>query len=119
MKEKVIVEKSEDYALMILDLWGRLEKSNVGNMISRQLLRSGTSIGSNVIESQGAESTADFIHKMHVAYKEALESGYWLRLIMRGGIMNEEQLLDIKEKTDELIKILTAIINTSKKKKVS
>ena len=118
MKDNVILIKTENYSLEIINLYNKLIKSSLGRILGNQLLRSGTSIGSNVIESQGAQSSADFIHKMSIAYKEALESAYWLRLLMKGGISEKHELKCLYDKSQEIIRILAAILKTSKSKGV-
>jgi four helix bundle protein len=110
-KENVIVEKSFRFALKVIQYCELLEE-NKKFVISRQLLRSGTSIGANVREAQNAESKADFIHKIKLAGKEADETEYWLLLCKNSPAYHfEDKLL-----TDvgELIKILSKIISTSK-----
>jgi four helix bundle protein len=82
--------------------------------LSRQLIRSGTSIGANVEESRAAQSTADFIHKLEIALKEARETRYWLRLLMASEIVPENKLLSLLDEINELIKILAAMIVKSK-----
>jgi four helix bundle protein len=82
--------------------------------ISRQLLRSGTSVGANIYEAQNAESRIDFIHKMKVAAKEADECRYWLLLCKHS--VNYPSCLHLISSIDELIKILSKIISSSKKK---
>ena len=83
--------------------------------MSKQLLRSGTSIGANVRESKNAQSEADFIHKLSISLKEADETAYWIELLIESGIVQENQVHDLYESNIELIKILTSIIRTSKK----
>jgi four helix bundle protein len=110
-KENIIVDKTFLFALKIVEYCELLE-DNRKFVVARQLLKSGTSIGANVRESQNAESKTDFIHKMKIAAKEADETEYWL-LICKNSINyhNCEKLL-----TDllELIKIISKIISTSK-----
>ena len=110
-KGNVIVEKSFQFALDIVTYCELLEE-NKKYVISKQLLRSGTSIGANIREAQNAESRVDFIHKMKIAAKEAEETQYWL-LICKHSISYpaDEKLL---ENVDELIRILAKIIVTSK-----
>lgn len=110
-KENLILEKSFTFSLSIIELFKHL-KSNNGFIISKQLLRSGTSIGANINESTAAQSKADFIHKMSIASKEARETKYWLMLL------NKSQLVVINldkylKEIDEIINILTAIVKTS------
>ena len=96
-----IVERSVAYSLRIIRLYRELDNDSVGRILGKRLLRSGTSVGANIHEAQGAQSTADFISKMSIAHKEARESVYWLRLL----------------RDSELVKILSSILLTSKKGK--
>lgn len=116
MSESIIREKSFNFAVRIIKLSQYLQKQ--GDLIlARQLLRSGTSIGANVREAKHAESRADFIHKMNIALKESEETGYWLDLLLAGGLLKTEEHQSIKQDADELTKILHSIVKTSKKKK--
>ena len=111
-KENVIVDKSFQFALEVV-LYCEVLEENRKFVISRQLLRSGTSIGANVREAQNAESKADFIHKLKLAAKEADETNYWLILCNKSTTYPHNILLQPKLK--ELQKLLTAIISTTKK----
>ncbi len=84
MKESVIKEKSYSFALQVIELYKELMKQNE-YVLSRQLLKSGTSIGANVEEALAGQSRADFLSKMSIASKEARETKYWLRLLRDGG----------------------------------
>jgi four helix bundle protein len=110
-KENIIVEKSFRFALKVVLYCETLEE-NKKYVISRQLLRSGTSIGANVREAQNAESKADFIHKMKLAAKEADETEYWLLICQH----TPSYPFDVKILTDvqELMKILSKILSSSK-----
>ncbi len=110
-KENVIVEKSFKFALKIVLYCETLEE-NKKCVISRQLLRSGTSIGANVREAQNAESKADFIHKIKIAAKEADETEYWLLICQH----TPSYPFDVNLLTDvhDLIKILSKIISSAK-----
>ena len=116
--ENVIQSKSFDFALKIIALFKNLVKENE-YVLSKQLLRSGTSIGACVEESSAAVSKKDFIHKLSIAAKEARESRYWLKLLKEGEVVInvnfDEELLLI----NEIIRILTAIIKTSQKPSVA
>ena len=81
--KKDILERTVNYSLSIVKLSRELEKDSVGRVLGKQVLRSGTAIGANVHEAQGGQSKADFIAKMSIAHKEALESAYWLHLIQK------------------------------------
>ena len=113
-KDGDIVERSVRYSLRIIGVYRALEKDGVGKILGNQLLRSGTSIGANVHEAQGAQSKADFIAKMSIAHKEALETAYWLRLILEADLIGPNQLRDLCDETDQLLKILSSILLTSK-----
>ena len=111
-KENIIVEKSFQFALKIVTYCEMLEEKRK-YVISRQLLKSGTSIGANVREAQNGESKDDFIHKLKIAAKEADETEYWLLICKHSpSYPFEEQLLS---DVQELIRILTKIISSSKR----
>lgn len=111
-KQNVIVEKSFQFALRIIEFCELLEEQKK-YVISRQLLKSGTSVGANVREGQGAESRADFIHKMKVAIKESEETEYWLLLFKHSkNYPFGETLLN---ENKEILKILNSIITTAKR----
>ncbi len=111
-KQNVIVEKSFHFALRIIGFCEILEEQKK-YVISRQLLKSGTSIGANVREGQGAESRADFIHKMKIAIKEAEETEYWQLLCKHSkNYPFDEALLN---ENKEILKILNSIISTAKR----
>ena len=110
-RENIIVTKSIEFSLLLIKYCEQLEQDKKF-VVARQLLRSGTSIGANVHEAQNAESKADFIHKMKIAAKEASESLYWLILCERSESYKFEPF--IKNKLDEIIKIISKIIASSK-----
>lgn len=112
--ENAILERSVAYSLRIIRLYRELERGGLGRILGGQLLRSGTSIGANVHEAQGAQSKADFIAKMSIAHKEALETAYWLRLIAEAKLIEERQLADLRGETEQVVKILSSILLTSK-----
>ena len=115
MKEdSIIAKKSFDFALTIITLYSELKKHNE-YVISKQLLRSGTSIGANVVEASAAQSSRDFIGKMFIASKEARETKYWLKLLQASNLANLNYDLYLSE-IEEIINILTAIIKTSQNK---
>lgn len=111
-RQNLIVELSVNFALDIIDFCDQLEVQK-HFILSRQLFRSGTSIGANIKEAQNAESKKDFIHKMKIAAKEADETSYWLALCERSPKYPYDPLL--KEKLHSLINIILKIISTSKK----
>lgn len=113
----IIVEKSYVFALDIVKLCFYIQREKKEYVLSRQLLKSGTSIGANVEEAVGGISEADFLAKMQIAYKEARESHYWIRL-MRDSMLLEEQVSHkMINNCEELLKILSAILKTGKRVK--
>ena len=111
-QDNLIVNKTFDFSLSIIALY-RVLSSNHEYILSKQVLRSGTSVGANVEEAIGAHSRKDFIAKMVIAYKEARETRYWLRLLNASKIVNTDYSKHLKD-IEEIINILTAIIKTSK-----
>ena len=114
-KKNIIKEKSFVFAVEIVYLYKILvEKKEF--VLSKQLLRSGTSIGANIREAEHAQSKADFIHKLSISLKEANETEYWLDLLYETKYLSEIEFQSIKAKVIEILKLLTSIINTSKSK---
>lgn len=113
-KQNIIKEKTFEFAKEIVYLYKNLA-DNKEFVLSKQILRSGTSIGANVREAEHAQSKADFIHKLSIALKEANETEYWLDLLYETQYMTVEVFQNIKNKIVEILKLLTSIINTSKK----
>ena len=109
-----IVEKSFEFAVRIVNLWKYLAKVHKEFVLSKQLLRSGTSIGANVSEAQRGQSKADFNAKMCIALKEANETSYWLKLLYRTEFLTKTQFDSLDRDVSELISILTAICKTSR-----
>lgn len=85
-------------------------------VISKQIYRSGTSVGANVRESKHAQSDADFLSKMSIAYKEADETDYWMNLLHDNGYINESQFESLKKDIDRILKLLTSIVKTMNQK---
>ena len=115
--DNIIIDKSFEFAVRIVNLYKYLSSDEKEYVLSKQLLRSGTSIGANISEAQHAQSMADFASKMNIALKEATETDYWLRLLSRTGYLNDLQFESIHKDIDELISVLTAICKTSNKRK--
>jgi four helix bundle protein len=111
VKDNVIMTKSFDFALDIIDLYDELKRKNHFE-IAKQVIRSGTSIGANIREAQRAVSKADFTHKLSISLKEADETKYWFELIDAKILTIDKKL---KIEVEELIKILVSIINSTKK----
>ena len=106
--------KSKAFALRIIKFVRLLQDDERGRVISKQLLRSGTSIGANVRESYNAQSKADFINKLHIALKEADETAYWLELLYESDIINKQYFDSLYGELKEIIALLTASIKTLK-----
>ncbi len=109
-------ERTTEFALRIVKLYQSLPKSNEAQVLGKQVLRSGTSVGANYRESQRAKSDADFINKLGSVLQEADETAFWLELIVRAGIMPAKRLEPLRKETDELIAILTTIVTKVKKR---
>ena len=114
-KENVIKEKSYAFALRMVKAYKFLSSEQREFVLSKQMLRSGTAIGALIREAEFAQSTPDFIHKLSIALKEANETEYWILLLKDSEYITETSFLSIHTDCVELIKLLTSIINTSKK----
>ncbi|MFC2101753.1 four helix bundle protein [Bacteroidota bacterium] len=115
-KDNAIKDKSYAFAIRVVRLYKYLCEEKKEYTLSKQLLRSGTSIGALVRESEHAESNADFIHKLSISLKEANETEYWLNLLKDTEYLNQEMFYSLSKNLEELIKLLTAIIKTCKTK---
>ena len=109
MKENILLVKSKGFALRIIRLYTYLNKEKNETVLSKQLLRSGTSIGANIREAQRAQSEPDFYAKLFVSLKEADESAYWLELLHDSQLLTPEQIDSIYADCTELIKLLVSI----------
>ncbi len=112
--ENVIMQKSLDFAVRIANLYRHVTEQRQEYVLSKQLLKSGTSIGANVREAEGAQTRKDFSAKMHIALKEAYETEYWLELLYRAGYLTETEYRSIFEDGRELTSILASIVKTTK-----
>ena len=108
-------DKSYDFALKVIATYKALQEGQREFVLSKQLLRAGTSIGANAEEAIGAQSKRDFLSKVSIAYKEARETHYWLRLLRDSKILDFEKANMLILDTDELLKLMGAIISTTKK----
>ena len=113
MDGNVSVDKSFEFAVRIVNLYKYLIREHKEYVLSKQLLRCGTSIGANISEAQRGQSKADFLAKMSIALKESNETQYWLRLLYRTEYLTKDQYDSIRKDIDELNSILTAICKTS------
>ena len=110
----IIEEKSFEFAIRIVNLCKYLNETKKEFVLSKQLLRSGTSVGANVAEAEQAQSTPDFVSKMSIALKEASETKYWIRLLASTSYLTEVETVSILNDCVELEKILVSIIKSSK-----
>ena len=117
VKDNIIHEKSLQYAVRIVKFYTFLRENKGEYVISKQILRSGTSIGANIRESKNAESNSDFIHNLSVALKEADETQYWLELLSLSQIIDAAEFNSMHEDVKEIIALLTSIINKIKREK--
>ncbi len=115
MKKSIVVEKSYSFALRIIDLYKYLNYNRNEYVLSKQILKSGTSIGANIEEGQAAQSKRDFISKNSIALKETRETHYWLRLLKDSDYLTND-FIDLLNDCEELRKILTSIIKTSQER---
>ena len=108
--------KSEAFAQRIVKLYQYLKDNKKEMIMSKQVYRSGTSVGANIAESRYAQSTADFVSKLSIALKESGETEYWLKNLKSGGFLNDEEFNSIYNDNVEIGKMLTCSIKTMKKK---
>ena len=113
-KRNLIREKTYKFSLQIIALYKQLKDQNE-YVLSKQILRSGTSIGANTEEASAAQSRKDFISKMSIASKEARETNYWLRLLRDSELCSDIDLSKLISESQEIIAILTSIVKTSQK----
>lgn len=114
MKNNIVKNKSFDFAIRIVKLNQYLNNTKKEFVLSKQLLRSGTSVGAMIREAEHAESKNDFIHKFAIAQKEANEVIYWLELLKATDYLNEKEFENIYNDAITILKLITSIIKTSK-----
>lgn len=114
LRDNFIADFTEDFGLRIVNLYKYLRKEKKEYIMSMQLYRSGTSIGANVAESKNAQSKADFISKLSIALKEAGESDYWLKLLLKSQTISIHEYDSIKNDLNIIIGTLIKIIKTTK-----
>ena len=119
MKDNIILDKSFEFAIRVVKLYKYLCDDKKEYVLSKQLLRAGTSIGANINEAQAGQSKADFIAKMAIASKEARESKYWIDLLIKTDYLdiNENHVKSLLNDIEEIIKSLTSIVKTSMENK--
>lgn len=113
-RQNPIREKSYAFALAIVKTVRGLQRNEKEYVLSKQLLRSGTSIGANVVEASAGQSRADFIAKMSIASREARETHYWLRLLRDAQLLDDKPSGPLIEQADELVRLLTSIVKTTR-----
>ncbi len=113
-KENVLKDKSYKFALRIVKLYKHLSEEKKEFVLSKQILRSGTSIGANIAEGSQAQSKSDFVHKLSIAHKESFETDYWLNLLRDSEYITEKQAESLLADCQELQKLLTTSIKTAK-----
>lgn len=121
-EDNLVLIKSKDFALRIVKFYQYLTSTQNPKrelILSKQVLRSGTSIGANLREARRAQSTADFLAKAYISLKEADETSYWLELLLGGEYISNEMFNSMYNDCEELIKLLTTIIKTTQSKQSS
>ena len=117
-RDNVLKEKSYAFALRTVNVYKHLSETKKEYVLSRQLLRAGTSVGANIAEANQAQSRADFISKLSIALKEAVETEYWLNLLRDSQYLTVKEAGSLMDDCVELIKLLTAILKTTKRSKM-
>lgn len=113
-KENIIKEKSKKFAVRIISFYKILTTSRNETIMAKQILRSGTSIGANIVEAQHGSSRKDFLNKMYIAFKECNETQYWLDLFFESGYITKVEYDSISQDCEELNKMLCRITKTTK-----
>ena len=114
MKENIVQQKGFAFAIRIVELYKYLQSEKKEFVLSKQVLRSGTSIGANIEESIGGASEKDFLHKLTISYKEARETIYWLKLLHATQYISEKEFNSLHNDAEEICKILAKIQITLK-----
>lgn len=114
MKENILIDKSIDFGARIVKLHRYLVKEKHETILSKQILRSGTSIGANINEAQYGQSKADFISKLQIALKETAETEYWLHILQKSDYIDEQQASSLLNDCLEIKRVLISSVNTAK-----
>jgi four helix bundle protein len=117
MKPEEFKKRTKVFALRVIRLAEALPKSRTANVIGKQLLRCGTSVGANYRAASRAKSSADFIAKMAIVEEECDESIYWMELLVEAGLMDEERVADLKTEANEIVSMVVASIKTARRRK--
>ena len=115
MKKNVVLEKSKAFALRIIKLYQYLCETKREFVLSKQVLRSGTSIGANIKEATFGQSTADFYSKLHISFKEAAETEYWLELLHESGYISDKDFESIYADCQSILRLLSSITQSQKR----
>ena len=115
MSENIVQVKSFSFSLRIIKLYQFMNSVQKETILSKQILRSGTSIGANIEEAIGGQSKKDFISKLSISYKEARETHYWLRLLKDSDLIENKLAYSLLINCEELLKLLTTILNSTKR----
>lgn len=115
-KDNIIIKKSYSFALEVIKIYKLLVNDKKEYVLSKQMLRSGTSVGANIHEAVASESKRDFVHKLGIAVKEARETNYWLNLLKDSQYIDEEQFKSLDNNCGEITRILSSIILTTKER---
>jgi four helix bundle protein len=118
MKENILLDKSFNFSIRIINLYKYLSNNKKEYILSKQLLKCGTSVGANINEAQEAQSISDFISKLSISLKEAREAKYWLELLKATEYLTTKEADSIHKDLIELLKLLVSIIKTSKQKRI-
>jgi len=116
LRDNILVDKSFKFAIRVVNLYKHLSNNKKEYILSKQLLKCGTSIGANINEAQEGQSRADFISKLSIALKEARETKYWIELLKETNYLTDKEANSILKDLVELIKLLVTIIKTTKEK---
>ncbi len=119
MKENIIQWKSFELAIRIVKFYRYLSEEKKEFILSKQLVRSGTSIGANIEEAIGGYSEKDFLHKITISYKEARETLYWLKLLYATDYISQNEFNSLHDEIEEILKIISSIQKTIKNKQIS
>lgn len=114
MKDNILIDKSIDFASRIIKLQDYLSKNKKETIISKQIVRSGTSIGANINEANYGQSKMDFISKLHIALKETAETEYWIKLLEKADYISADMAESLLSDCLEIKRILISSINTAK-----
>jgi|SRR5687767_5947792 len=117
MTQQEMKARTKRFALRIIRLVSSLPNTSVANILGKQLLRSGSSVGANYRSACRAKSTADFISKLSIVEEEADESFYWMELLAESGIVTQTLLDDLMDEANQIVSIVVAAIKTSKQKR--